>query len=67
LEKPRLIAANKMDCEDSSKNLTAFRRKHKGLEICKISCTEGTGLDALKKRIRELVEAPVPADADIES
>ena len=61
LEKPRLIAANKMDCEESAKNLTAFRRKHKGLDICKISCTAGTGLDKLKARIRELVEAPVPA------
>ena len=56
LEKPRLIAANKMDCEASAKNLTAFRRKHKGTEILKISCTEGTGLDALKARIREIVD-----------
>lgn len=53
LEKPRLVAANKMDCADAAKNLTAFRRKYKQLEILKISCTAGTGLDALKTRIRE--------------
>ena len=55
LEKPRLVAANKMDCEPSAKNLAAVRRRHKDAEICRISCLAGTGLDALKTRIRELV------------
>ena len=55
LEKPRLVAANKMDCEPAAKNLAAFRRRHKEAEICRISCLAGTGLDALKTRIRELV------------
>ena len=54
LEKPRLVVANKMDVPASAKNLTAFKRKHKA-EIIKISCTEGSGLDALKARLRELV------------
>lgn len=62
LEKPRLIAANKMDCESAAKNLAAFRRKYKGADICKISCIAGTGLDALKARIRETVLPPA-ADA----
>ena len=57
LEKPRLIVANKMDCETSAKNLTAFKRKHKGLEIAKISCLTGDGLEALKTLLRERVEA----------
>lgn len=65
LEKPRLVAANKMDCAESAKNLAAFRRKHKGVEICKISCLAGTGLEALKTRIRELASAATPdAPAD---
>lgn len=55
LEKPRLVVANKMDCDSAAKNLAAFRRKYKGVEICKISCLTGAGLDALKTRIRELV------------
>ncbi len=54
LEKPRLIVANKMDCESSAKNLAAFRRRHKG-EIAKISCLTGEGLDKLKARLKELV------------
>jgi len=54
LEKPQLVAANKMDCESSAKNFSAFRRKYKNIEICKISCATGTGLDALKIRVREL-------------
>lgn len=54
LEKPRIVVANKMDVEGAAKNLTAFKRKHK-VEIEKISCLAGTGLDALKQRLREIV------------
>ncbi len=54
LKKPRLIVANKMDCEASAKFLSAFKRKHK-CEILKISCATGSGLEALKERLRELV------------
>ncbi len=53
LEKPRLIIANKMDCEGSAKLLTAFKRKHKG-EIVQISCLTGAGLPELKARLKEL-------------
>ena len=65
--KPRLVVANKMDCEASAKNLTAFRRKWKGVEIAKVSCLTGEGLDALKALVRERVEAAErAADADSE-
>ena len=67
LDKPRIIVANKMDCEGSAKNLTAFKRKHKGLEIVKISCLTGDGLDALKDILRERVEAARRLNAEPEA
>lgn len=52
--KPRIVVANKMDEAVAAKNLTAFKKKFRG-EIIPISCLDGTGLDALKARLRELV------------
>ncbi|MDR2863423.1 MAG: GTPase ObgE [Puniceicoccales bacterium] len=54
VDKPRLIVANKMDAPDAAKKLAAFKRKHKG-EVLPISCLDGTGLDELRKVIRDKV------------
>lgn len=51
--KPRLVVANKMDEVNAVKNLTAFKRKNKGLDIVPISCLAGTGLDELRRVLRE--------------
>lgn len=48
LEKPRLIAANKMDVPESADNLARFKKKHKKLAIRPISCLTDEGLAELK-------------------
>ncbi len=52
LAKPRLIVANKMDIPAAKKNLTAFKRKHRG-RVHEISALESAGLDKLKLAIRK--------------
>ena len=59
LKKPRLVVANKMDLEDASANLTKFRRRYK-VDIVKISCVSGEGLDELKKLLHKRVRAINP-------
>ncbi|OIO59708.1 MAG: GTPase ObgE [Verrucomicrobia bacterium CG_4_10_14_3_um_filter_43_23] len=49
LEKPHMIAANKMDLPEAKENLKRFQKKHKGLFIRPISCLEGTGIKELKE------------------
>lgn len=51
LEKPMIIAANKMDEPDAKKNLSAFRRKYKNLDIIPISCLSEEGIAELKDEI----------------
>ncbi len=51
LEKPMIIAANKMDEPDAKKNLSAFRRKYKNLDIIPVSCLSGEGIAELKDEI----------------
>jgi GTP-binding protein len=51
--KPRLVVANKMDEPAAEKNLSAFKRKNRGLAIAPVSCLAGTGLDELRHIIRE--------------
>ncbi|MDR2844595.1 MAG: GTPase ObgE [Puniceicoccales bacterium] len=63
VEKPRLIVANKMDEPAAAKNLTAFKKKHKG-DIVGISCLDGTGLEDLKQLLRQHVRARKLKDAD---
>jgi GTPase len=55
LEKPRLVAANKMDEPAAAENLKRFKKKFKKVEIAKISCLTGEGLDELKAELRTMV------------
>ncbi len=49
--RPKLVVANKIDQEAAKKNLKAFRRAHRSLEVAEISALEGLGLDTLVTRI----------------
>jgi GTPase len=59
LEKPRLVAANKMDEPVAEDNLKKFKRRHRGLKVLPISAAFDQGLDQLKKLLRA---AAAPAD-----
>ncbi len=48
LKKPRLVVANKMDCEESKEYLKRFKRKYR-IAILPISADKGAGLDDLRK------------------
>ena len=56
LEKPRLIAANKMDEPNALENLREFQRQHDD-EILPISCLSEEGIPVLKERLRILVQS----------
>lgn len=70
LEKPRLVAANKMDLEEAAENLTAFRKKT-DVEVIPISCLEKEGIDELKEKLLKAVKqyrvtsGPVFKDPDL--
>jgi GTP-binding protein len=53
--KPSLVLANKMDEEIAAKNLKAFRKRFKKVEVMPISCITEEGIPELKERIHELV------------
>jgi len=59
-KRPAVVVANKMDLPEAVANLKIFRRKIR-VEIIKVSTVDGTGLDALKKRLWEELK-PVPRD-----
>jgi GTP-binding protein len=61
LEKPRLVAANKMDEPVAEDNLKKFKRRQRGLRVLPISAAFDQGLDQLKKAIRATAEAPTGA------
>jgi len=50
LDKPRIVASNKMDVPEAKANFAKFKKKHKVLTV-EISCTKGTGLEKLKKAL----------------
>jgi GTP-binding protein len=54
LKKPRVVVANKMDLPAAKKNLTAFKKKYK-VEVLKISCLSGDGLEEFKTALRARV------------
>lgn len=56
LEKPRLVAANKMDMEEAAGNLKKFRKKF-NVEVIPVSCLSEQGIDDLKNRLLEQVRA----------
>lgn len=55
LEKPRLVAANKMDEPTADANLRQFKRRHRGLKILPISAAFGEGLAAFKSALRKAI------------
>ncbi|MFX4261617.1 GTPase ObgE [Pelotomaculum propionicicum] len=56
-EMPQVIAANKMDLDESGKNLNRLREAYGGnYEIFPVSAATGEGLDKLIYRVAELVE-----------
>jgi len=54
LKKPRVVVANKMDLEAAAENLTKFKRRFK-VDVLKISCETGDGLEKLKSELRKRV------------
>ena len=51
VKKPMIVAANKMDEPDAPKNLRAFKRKFKNVDIIPISCLSEEGIPELKAEI----------------
>ena len=51
VEKPIIVAANKMDEDAAVKNLKSFKRKYPKLDIIPISCLSEEGIDTLKEEI----------------
>ena len=55
--KKEIIIANKMDLDQASKNLEAFKKAYPDKEIIEISAAYQEGLDNLIKRLLELVKS----------
>lgn len=56
IKKPSIIIASKMDLPESKENLAKFKEKYPNLEVYPISSVYNEGLDALIKRLGEIVE-----------
>lgn len=54
--KPSIVIASKMDLPNSKENLEKFKEKYPNLEIYPISSVYNEGLDALIKRLGEIVK-----------
>jgi len=59
LEKPRLVAANKMDEPDAQENLSRFRKTYPDLFVIPVSCLSEEGLPELKERLYQMVRESV--------
>ena len=57
LDKPRLVAANKMDVAEAATHLAKFKRRYRTVDVLEISCLTGNGLDKLKKELLKRVTA----------
>lgn len=56
IKKPSVVIASKMDLPESKENLAKFKEKYPNLEVYTISSVYNEGLDALIKRLGEIVE-----------
>ena len=56
IKKPSVVIASKMDLPESKENLAKFKEKCPNLEVYPISSVYNEGLDALIKRLGEIVE-----------
>ena len=52
LDKPRLVASNKMDEDDAAKNLAKFEKKHPDVEILEMMAVLDEGIEEFKDQIR---------------
>ncbi len=57
LERPRLIAANKMDEPAAEENLKQFKRRIRKMPVLPLSAAFDEGIEPFKLAIREMVEA----------
>lgn len=57
MEKKQLIVANKMDMEGSQNNVIKFKQAYPELEVIEISALTKQGLEPLKLRLADLLEA----------
>ena len=55
LDKPCLVAANKMDEDAAISNLAIFKKKHPSIEILEMMAALEEGVDAFKDRLRAAV------------
>lgn len=56
LDKPRVVAANKMDVPEAKAHLAKFKRRYK-VDVVEISCLTDEGLETLKKDLLKRVTA----------
>lgn len=56
LNKPRLVAANKMDLEAASENVENFQKRHPQVKFLPISCLENTGIEDLKNEMFQSIQ-----------
>ena len=56
IKKPSVVIASKIDLPESKENLAKFKEKYPNLEVYPISSVYNEGLDALIKRLGEIVE-----------
>ena len=56
LEKPFLVALNKIDQEGAPELAASFRQQYTGNNLFEISALEKVGLDSLKEAMRELIK-----------
>ena len=57
LDKPRVVAANKMDVPEAAAHLKKFRTRYKQVDVIEISCLTGDGIGTLKKELLKRVNA----------
>lgn len=62
VKKPEIIIANKMDMEQSSKNLEAFKEKVKNVPIFEVTALLGEGLDDAMTHLADLLD-DIPEEA----
>jgi GTPase len=62
LDKPRLVAANKMDEDAAVVNLKKFAKRHAKVEIIPISCLTEIGIPKLRKEILRRVRKMRPKE-----
>jgi GTP-binding protein len=55
--RPWFVIANKIDLPDAEENLKALRKRFPKIEIAEVSAAKGQGIDELKKRLADWLEA----------